>query len=464
MSLITEKLGGYIHTLTYTDLPDDVVQQSKRIILDTVGCMIGAYETPLGKTFIESVKGMKGTESATMVGSPEKTQWMYAAMANSYAADLLDFEQTLTGHESAAIIPAALAAGEWLHRSGKEVITAIVAAYEIQARVGLAIIPSLERFRQVATPSVEICNTFGAGAAAGKLYALDAHHMNRALNAAGTLSPLLTMYKFLERPASLLKGKYWWCTFSGCFAVHLVNHGLHGPHDLLGGPHGYWICCGSDQCDFDAFTDGLGNHYLILEDSFKPYPSCRWTHPALDAVQELIHTHRLKEETIREIRVKSSSVIKDFHLDDPHPQSIVDAEFSLPYAIAMIIKGENPGLDWYAEKNLNLHEGVKELCEKVNITTDAELDTRYFEEKTERANPAIVEIETVTGDVFSHSVKYPKGDPNNPMSDKELEKKFTGLCIQRFSEKHISELIDLIWNMEKAESITKLMDTVREGY
>jgi 2-methylcitrate dehydratase PrpD len=464
LDLITEKWGEYITTLTFSDLPDEVVLQSKRILLDTLGCMIGAYETALGKAFVESVKGVQGTRPATMIGESDPYLWMVAAMANSYLADLLDFEQTLTGHESAVIIPAALAAGESSHTSGKDVLTAIVAAYEIQTRVGLAIAPSASRFKEVGSPSVEICNTFGAGAAAGKLLGFSSEQMNMVLNAAGTLSPLLTMYKFLERPASLLKGKYWWCTFSGCFAAHLVKNGLHGPHDILSGDHGYWICCGSDQCDFDAFTRGLGTRYLILEDSFKPYPSCRWTHTALDAVQKLVGEHGLTEKNISEIRVKTSSVIKDFDLDDTHPASIVDAEFSLPYGIAMIIKGELPGLNWYSDSHVRLEHGVRELCEKVAIETDPELDNRYFEEETERANPAIVEIETTGGEVFSHRVSYPKGDPNNPMADDELEKKFTALCEKRFSEKSLRNLIDLIWNVETMNSISQLMDEVRAVY
>ena len=464
LKLITEELGEYIATLKYSDLPDEVVLQAKRILLDTLGCIIGAYETPLGRTFIDSVRGIQGEKKATMVGDTDKHLWIFAAMANSYLADLLDYEQTLTGHESSVVIPAALAAGESCNKTGKDVITAIVSGYEVQSRVGLAIVPSRSRFKEVASPSVEICSSFGAGTAAGKLHGFSPGLMNKTLNAAGTLSPLLTMYKFLDRPASLLKGKYWWCAYAGCFAVHLVQNGLHGPRDILGGEHGYWICCGSDQCDFDAFTRELGTQYMIMEDSFKPYPSCRWTHPALDAIQILILEHELNEKNIREIRVKSSSVIKDFRLDDPTPASIVDAEFSLPYATAMIVKGVLPGLDWYTEDNLSLKNGVRELCEKVKIETDPDLDKKYFEEKTERANPAHVEIETVNGKVFSHAVTCPRGDPTNPMNDTELEKKFAGLCGRRFSEQKTQDLIDCVWNVEQADHISHLMDRVREAY
>ncbi|MBU7033530.1 MAG: MmgE/PrpD family protein [Theionarchaea archaeon] len=464
MKFITEELGEYITYLKYSDLPDEVVLQAKRILLDTLGCIIGAYETRLGHTFIESIKGIHGEKKATMVGDPEKHLWIFAAMANSYLADLLDFEQTLTGHESSVVIPAALAAGEACGKNGEDVITAIVAGYEVQTRVGLAISPSRSRFKEVSSPSVEICSSFGAGSAAGKLFGFSSGLMNRTLNAAGTLSPILTMYKFLERPASLLKGKYWWCAYAGCFAVHLVQNGLHGPRDILGGDHGYWICCGSDQCDFGAFTRELGTSFMIMGDSFKPYPSCRWTHPALDAVQILVLQHDLNEKTIRQIRVKSSSVIKDFRLDDPIPESIVDAEFSLPYAIAMIVKRVSPGLDWYPGGNVSLKNGVRELCEKVKIETDPDLDMRYFEEKTERANPAYVEIETVDGTVFSHAVTCPRGDPTNPLSDSELEEKFTGLCRKRFSEQKIQDLIDSIWNVENTDNISRLMDKVRSAY
>jgi len=298
---------------------------------------------------------------------------------------------------------------------------------------------------------------------AGKLFDLSREQLSRAISIAGDLSPIPTTYKFLERPASWLKGKYWWCTFAGCFAILLSKEGLHGPVDLLGGEHGYWICAGSDHCDFDAFTKDLETQYNILNDSFKPYPSCRWTHPALDAINSIISDGKLYPKDISTIHIKTSSVIKDFNLDDTEPTSMIDAQFSIPYCTAMIILRKKPGLDWHSKENLRSIE-VRDLCKKVKIEVDEKINKFYFESETERANPAVVEITTVDGRKFSKFVKYPRGDPKVPMSDEELEDKFINLVSQRLGYNKSRKLIESIWELERIDDISVIMDIIRESY
>lgn len=455
MDTITDAFGTFIEELTFSDIPDEVVTQAKRIFLDTLGCMIGAYETEYGKKFIDTVGKMPQSPEAVLIGKKAHYPWVLSAMGNSYLADLLDFEQTLTGHESATIVPAALSAGEINTASGKKIITAIVAAYEIQTRIGLAIAPSRSRFKEIASPSIEINHTFGAAACAGKLFEFNAEQLSKALSIAGDLSPIPTVYKFLERPASLLKGKYWWSTYAGCFSVMLTKAGLYGPTDLLGGNHGYWICAGSDQCDFDAFTKELSVSYNILKDSFKPYPSCRWTHCALDAVSSICQSNNLQPEDISSITVKTSLVIKDFDLDDAFPSSMVDAEFSLPYGIAMVVLGTPPA-SWY-NPNLLTHPDVVDICKKVHIITDEKMNIHYFDSDTERANPALAEITTVAGTTHTALVTCPRGDPQNPLSDAELEKKFTQLAHNALGKK-TAECIGIIKDLEKLKDISVLTE------
>jgi 2-methylcitrate dehydratase PrpD len=455
MKTIADNLGKFAEKLTFSELPEEVILQAKRIFLDTLGCMIGAYETTYGKKFVDTLGTWPQAEEAVLIGKKTRYPWVLSAMGNSYLADLLDFEQTLTGHESATIVPAALSAGEVNKASGKQVITAIVAAYEVQTRIGLAIAPSPARFKEIASPSIEINHVFGASVCAGKLFALNAQQVSRALSMAGDLSPIPTVYKFLERPASLLKGKYWWCTYAGCFSVVLARAGFYGPQDLLGGDHGYWICAGSDQCDFQAFTKELSTSYNILNDSFKPYPSCRWTHCALDAVFSICESKNLTAQDISSITVKTSLVIKDFNLDDANPTSMIDAEFSLPYCIAMVILRKDPGLLWHTPELLT-HPDVLSICAKVKVITDEKMNKYYFDSDTERANPAFVEIEAA-GTKYRVLITCPLGDPKNPMNDKELEKKFTKLAYNKLGEK-TEKCIDLVKNLEELKDISSFAD------
>jgi 2-methylcitrate dehydratase PrpD len=236
----------------------------------------------------------------------------------NYASAGLDFSDN---HPGSTLIPAALAVGEHLVASGPSLIEAMVAAYEISIRIGTAIQPSRERMKEVWF--VRTWQTFGAVAAAGKLLSLDSVEMANAFGIAGVTSPLPCGNSWGLRPQH-------WVLQGGSFK---------GNRSVLDGEHGFWRIAGSDRCDFDVMTRDLGKDYLLPMMSFKPYPSCRWTHSTLDAVKEIVEERKLVGGQIEQVVVKSFPQ-HTTHLIDYEPATLVDAEFSTPYTVAMILAGE----------------------------------------------------------------------------------------------------------------------------
>lgn len=182
------------------------------------------------------------------------------------------------GHPGASIIPAALAIGEWKNASGKDVINAIFIGYDVGNRIGKAIQPSYERLQKVW--GVGTWQTFSAVVAAGKVLGFDLHHLLNAFGVAGATAPLPNTQKWgwdlEERPIHWVKEPIGWPSWTGTTAAVLASYGFVGNKYILDGDNGFWIMAGSDQCNFDEMTRGLGSQYEVHNLAIKPYSSCRW--------------------------------------------------------------------------------------------------------------------------------------------------------------------------------------------
>lgn len=339
---VTQTLVDYAVGLRYEDIPTDVVEKAKACLLDSLGCGFGGYRTELGRIVIDQVKEMGGARQATLLGDGGQVPCAQAAFTNAALVNALDYDETFVsaGHLGSTLIPAAIAVGEHLRVSGAELIEAIVAAYEVNIRIGTAIQPSPERFRQVWFVGTH--QTFGAVTAAGKLLGLDNLQMADAFGIAGVTSPLPNSQAW-GHPQHWVKEPTAWPAHSGVLAAQLAKRGFIGNRKVLEGENGFWIMAGSDRCNFDVMVEGLGRDYRLLDMSFKPYPSCRMTHSALDAVRDLVNTHKITPGQVRNVVVKISSALLTQVFEDYTPTTFVDAEFSIPYVTAMVLMGIDQG-------------------------------------------------------------------------------------------------------------------------
>ena len=378
---VTRELADYAVQTRFENYPKDVVEKVKVLILDNMGCMLGGCQTSLGKAMLRPIRAMGGSREATLVGGGMTVPTIQAAFVNGTTANALDYDDTLLGigHPGASIIPAALAIGEWKRSSGKDILNAILIGYDIGDRIGKAIQPSYERLQKVW--GVGTWQTFCAVAAAGKALDLDLDRMLNAFGVAGATAPLPNTQKWgwdlEERPIHWVKEPTGWPCWTGTTAAVLAANGFVGNRYILDGDNGFWIMAGSDRCDFDAMSRGLGSDYEVNDIAIKPYSSCRWQHSTLDAVSVLKAQHGLRPEDIKEVTVHSFSWVKRHEVYGP--DQMVDAQFCIPYTVTMVLLGHHPGPAWYTEENLR-SERIKNLSKKVRVEIDPEIDKAYFGE------------------------------------------------------------------------------------
>jgi len=450
---VTQKLVDFVIGLRYEDLPPNVVETAKLCLLDSLGCGLAGHRTELGRIILEQVKEMGGARQATLLGDGTKVPCAQAAFANSAMTNALDYDETFEnlGHPGSTLIPAAMAVGEHLGVSGRKLIEAMVAAYEVSIRIGASIQPSPERWREVWF--VGTWHTFGAVAAAGKLLGLDSMQLANAFGIAGATSPVPTggPNAWGPRPQTWVKEPTAWPAHAGVLAAQLAKRGFRGNRAVLDGEHGFWRMAGSDHCDFDAMVEGLGQVYKISDISFKPYPSCRWIHSTLDAVKELVERNRLSPEQVKQIIVRSfPQHVTD--LTDYEPVTLVDAEMSTPYGIAMVLMGVKPGPIWFDDRNLR-DPNVLSLTKRVTVEIDDEATRIFFDD---HRMVSTVEIWTQDGLKMTARKEYAKGDPKYPMSKDELLEKFRALATQILAGNKVKKLVRIVQAIENSSDISHL--------
>lgn len=455
---VTRDLVEYTVQTRFEDFPGEVVDKVKKLLLDSIGCSLGGSRSPIGNAVLTPFKKMGGSPEATLIGGGMKVPAIQAAFTNGTNANALDFDDTYLangiGHPGSSVIPAALAVGEWKKATGREVMTAVITGYEVGNRIGLAIQPTHERLQKVW--GVGTWQTFGAVVAAGKAMNLDVDRMFNAFGVAGATAPLPNTQKWgwdiSERPIHWVKEPTGWPCWTGTLAATLAENGFVGNRYILDGDNGFWIMAGSDQCDVDKMTRGLGKDYVVVNDmSFKPYSCCRWQHPALDCIQRLKLDNDLEPTDIREIIVNSFSWVKSQEVYEP--VSVVDAQFCIPFTAAMVMMGNKPGPGWYTEENL-ADEAVTALAAKVRVHVDDALNRRYNDKGELTAR---VEIITVQGEHLVAFVEIPSGDPRNPPSTAALEDKFKNQASYVLNENEINQVMEMIYDFDRLDNIDELM-------
>ena len=453
---VTKELANYAVKTRFEDYPREVIDKAKILILDNIGCMLGGSQTVLGKAMLDPIKSMGGREEATIVGVGVKLPTIQAAFVNGTTANALDYDDTYLGHPGSSIIPSALAMGEWKHASGKDVINAVLIGYDVGDRIARAIQPSYERLQNVW--GVGTWQTFSAVAAAAKVLDFDLGRMLNAFGVAGATAPLPNTQKWgwdiEERPIHWVKEPTGWAAWTGTTAAVLAANGFVGNRYILDGDNGFWIMAGSDQCDFDEMTRGLGTEYDAHNIAIKPYSSCRWQHTALDCVHELKAEHGLKPEEIREIIIHSFTWVKRHEVYGP--MEMVDAQFCIPYTVTMVLLGFHPGPAWYTKENLK-SEKILNLSKKVRVEVDPDIDKAYWEELNMSTR---VEILNQSGEKLEKFVEIPTGDPRNPLSMEQIEDKFRNQAAYSLREQEIETAIQKIHDLENINDLNDLMSTL----
>ena len=457
MKYYSEQIADYICQLSYEDLPVKVVEHAKWVILDAIGVALASWDTPWSLAVYRSIRKKAGTPESTIFYFGDQVPDMSAALVNAMFIQSMDYNDDLSGiHTGGILPPTAFAVGEPLLSSGKDIITSIVIGYDIASRLAEAI-NSQALFEYGYQPSA-ILGGFAAAATACKLHKLENKKTANAFGISGSFTG--GTIEFLKEGTDTKRFNIAKSTHAGIISTHLAKEGLTGPGSIFEGEHGIFQLMSNDNDPTRLIAD-LGSRFDILETSFKKFPFCDGAFCPLEAALTIIRENNLIIEDIEKLRFRIKSFLvpflADYHGDSSrkyHPQNFTDAQFSLPYIIALgILKDGDIRISDFTAENYHSPE-ILRLARKVSATGDKELDQVPFRPM---AMPTLATIKMKDGKSFEKRVDYHRGDPRNPLSETEYIEKFKANVESKLKKEASARLMELTLGIEKLASISDLM-------
>jgi 2-methylcitrate dehydratase len=452
---LAQELAEYVDSISYRDIPDNVVHETKKRIVDSLGCAIGAFNAEPVKIARKLALAASGRHGATLFGTRKKTPPDLAAFVNGIMVRYFDYNDTYLSkepaHPSDNIGPCFAVADDW-QATGRDLITSIALAFEIQCRLCDAADIRHRGWDHVCygLPSTAL--------AAGKLMGLKVKQLTESVNLA--LNSHITMRQVRAGELSMWKG----CSFAnaarnGVFSALLAGEGMTGPSPIFEGEMGFFK---EVSGPFTVNTEDFGGrtgHFKIAETYLKFFPAeihsqtSIWA--ALEARKEID-----RPEDIVSVEIASHEAGYTILGHDPEkwsPMTKETADHSLPYIVAMaLLKGKIDN-STYSEKNYR-DQKILEFLKKITVVEDKELSERYPE-----AVPNRITVKLSSGRTITKQVDYHKGHPRNPMSDEEVEDKFARLTRTQLSRIRSKRILDAVWNLEKAKDVGSFVNMLMLG-
>lgn len=453
MGTASQTLAEFIVGLRYEDLPRDVAAAAKRHLLDTVGVAVAAAGAGAMSGAIEMVRSWSGAREASVLGSDFGAPAPAAAFANGCLAHALEYDDTHVESlvsPSAVVMPAAFAVAEEVGTDGRALLAAVVAGYEVAARVGAA---APGRFQAHGLDTTGVVGPLAAAAAAGKLWNLTAEEAARALSiAADRASGLASSLADAADARALQAG---WAAYAGVVAADLARRGLVAPATLFEAPRGIFRLLDGEHVDLDRLTRGLGDEWETTRIALKPYPACHFLHACMDAAAQL----RLKwadiDEIVCEIPPAAVSVIAEPRATRLHPETTYAAQYSLPFAVAAVIVGGREGSEMFDDE-ARADRRVLTLAERVIHHPDPSLPFPY-------AYGGRLRVHTRGGRTFEVDEPVNRGHPDRPLPEAAIGDKFVANVKPRFGGRGAKRLLTRLQCLDEVREIDHLMESFRVG-
>jgi 2-methylcitrate dehydratase PrpD len=351
----TARLAAFAVSIDPASLPVPVVRQASRLLLDTVGCILGGLATEAGGLATRWAAATGGAGEASVLGTPHRLTPPLGAYANGRLGAVLDADETWpsagqTAHLAVATVAAALAMTETRDGSGADLIASIVAGYEIGARISDALEP-IEETTGALRAGWGPGSQLGATGAAARGLALNASTAVQAIGIAATHADVPPLQWPHERPAPMAKSAdAGWHALQAVAAAEMAAFGLTGYPHVLDGDDGLWRALGYCGWDEEELLGGLGVRWKILDAAFKRWPCQYWMHPPLTALAEILERQRPEADAFRRITLETNPKSAGPKFRDQDPPGEIDRAFSLPHAAAMLVLGVTPGPRWLGDE------------------------------------------------------------------------------------------------------------------
>jgi 2-methylcitrate dehydratase PrpD len=386
-----------------------------------------------------------------IVGTQEKAPYLYSALANgtsSHSIEMDDVNNESSLHPGVVVFPAALATGEMAGASGKRFILAAVLGYEVMIRLGTALGPE-NSYKRGFHPT-GTCGTFGSSVASSKILGLQEEEILNAMGISG--SQAAGSMEYLAQGAWTKPFHAGWAAHSGMAAALLSRKGFKGPRSIIEGRDGF-LHAYSNAADPSRVLEGIGSGFQILQTSVKIHACCRYMHSPIDAVLKIVKENNLRPEQVKKMRLgvlkAGAHLIAEPIENKYNPQSIVDAQFSMPFGAAAALLYGRAGLKEFQPSTIQSRP-VRETMRKVACFVDPELD-RTFPKQWR----AFAEILTEDEKRYSTTVEYPKGDPENPLSWEEMVERFHDLTGQILKRDQRFKIVEAVKQLDEVKDMRK---------
>lgn len=441
---VTEALARYVAEMSYDQLPAAAVHKAKLLIRDGLGNQLGASTiAEPARVAHELVAEFGGTPQATVTGYGTRLPVPWAAMLNAmlgHGIELDDAHANALTKSGSLLIPTVMTTGEYLRRSGAETITAAVVGYDLMVRIGLAINPG---HRQRGFHTTGVVGAIASAGAAARQFRYDTPRVADALGLGAMQAAGLQAY--LDYPCMakpLSPGK---AAMNGTLAAMLVSKGFTGPRHALESREGFFNGY-AEEVNLDGILTGLGSDLKIMEVGFKPHAACRYAHGPIDAAQLIREAGDFTIDDIATVQVRlcSLAIRQSGRNEVPNLNAAMG---STPFGVALALTRGRNGLNDYAEgfEDPRLHD----IAKAVELVAEPEYGTM--------GRQAVVQVRLTNGEVLERAVRGPKGEPDLPMSDDELEAKFLGLAELAIGEARARELNEQIMTLEDVDDVAVIV-------
>ena len=447
----TAELAGFAAGLRFEDIPATVLRKAEDLLVDWFASAVAGQGARAVETLARFAQGMgPGTGPCEVIASRGRSSPYLAAMANAAASHVAEQDDVHNGsvfHPATVVFPAALAVAQALGASGRQLLAASVAGYEVGIRVG----GFLGRSHHKVVHTTGTAGTLAAAAAVGNLLGLDAQAMRHAFGSAGTQSAGL--WEFLRTAADSKQLHTAHAAAAGLMSAWLARDGFTGADRIFDGPQGMAAGMSSDA-DPARLNDGLGTRWALAETSFKYHASCRHTHPAADALAQVMREHRLRPGDLAQVTTHVHQGAIDVLGPVVDPSTVHQSKFSMGTVLTLVARFGHAGLPEF-ERHFRDEETVR-LRERVGMVLDAEVDTAY-----PRRWIGKVTVRTVDGRSLQGRVDEPKGDPGNTLDREEITRK--ALQLAAFSggasDSEMNEAVARLWGVAGWPVVTALLPT-----
>lgn len=443
---MTKQLCHFVKTLQYEDIPPAVIERAKMMVMQTIGVSLCSTELQQVKDAIAIAKEMSpgGEGTATLWGDGAKVSWEAAALAAGTMGDTLDWEDcTVTGHPSAGVIPTAVIATEVLHKSGKEMLTAIVAGYEVYQRVALA-----------GRSNIVGYNIFGNLTVLMKLLDFSEEQMNQAFGV-GTACAIIPANVHEITMSDSLNYLYGFRAETTVTMIKTVLNGIENMEDAFDDPSAYLAHCGYQAPEW--LTKELGEHWLMMDMLLvKHWPANVFVQTYAELAQRLVTKYHFNPDDIEEIIVRPSVAFRTWYTDTGY-ESITQAQFSIPYVTACAMYHPDAGAIWYQQETMK-DPKIVALLNKVKADGFVKMGgMTLIKGLIDGEHPEkFMIVRMKNGTEFVESAFTHPGDPHYMLTRDEFKDRFRLETVNVLPREKAEKAIDCICHLDEYEDASVL--------